>query len=41
VLLNAYNDNGVAVNTGKTKYMDVRRRRGVMRKEHIVICSNI
>ena len=35
VLLNACKDIGLAVNTGKTKYMELRRQRGIMTNEHI------
>ena len=38
VLLNGYI--GLAVNTGKTKYMEVGRHRGVIANEHIRIGSN-
>ena len=40
VLLNACKDIGLAVNTGKTKYMKVGRNRGVIANEHIKIGSN-
>ena len=40
VLLNAYMDIGLAVNTGKTKYMEIGRHRGMIANEHIRICSN-
>ena len=39
VLLNACKDIGLAVNTGKTKYMEIGRHRGVISKEHIKIGS--
>ena len=35
VLLKASNDIVLAVNTGKTKYMEIGRRRGKMANEHI------
>ena len=37
VLLNACKDIGLAVNTGKTKYMEIGRNRGVITNEHIKI----
>jgi hypothetical protein len=40
VLLNACKDIGLAVNTGKTKYMEVGRHRGLMANAHIKIGSN-
>jgi hypothetical protein len=40
VLLNSCKDIGLAVNTGKTKYMEVRRHRGIMANEHITVGSN-
>ena len=40
VLLNALKDIGLAVNTRKTKYMEVGRRRGMMANEHIKVGSN-
>jgi hypothetical protein len=40
VLLNASKDIDLAVNTRKTKYMEVGRHRGMMTNEHIRIGSN-
>ena len=40
VLLNACKDIGLAVNTGKTKYMELGRYRGMMAIEHITVGSN-
>ena len=40
VLLNAFKDIGLAVNTGKTKYMEVGRYQGMMTHEHVIIGSN-
>ena len=40
VLLNACKNIGLAENTGKTKYVEVRRHRGMMANKHITICSN-
>ena len=40
MLLNARKDIGLAVNTGKTKYIDIGRHRGMIAKEHIKIDSN-
>ena len=40
VLLNACKDIGLAVNTGKTKYMEIGSYRGMMAIEHIKIGSN-
>ena len=37
VLLNACKDIGLAVNTGKTKYMKTGRHRGIMENEHIMV----
>jgi Reverse transcriptase (RNA-dependent DNA polymerase). len=37
VLLNACKDIGLAVNTGKTKYMEIRRQRGMIANAHIRI----
>ena len=34
VLLNACKDIGLAVNTGKTKYMEIEHRRGMMANEN-------
>ena len=42
MLLNACNNNiGLAVNTGKTKYMEVICHRGKMANEHIKIGSSL
>ena len=35
-----YKDFGLAVNTGKTKYMEIGRHRGMIANEHIKIDSN-
>ena len=40
VLLNACKDIGLAVNTGKTKYMEIIRHRGIIANEHIKLGSN-
>ena len=40
VLLDACKDIGLAVNTGKTKYMEIGRHRGVMANEHIAVGCN-
>ena len=40
VLLNACKDIGLAVNTGKTKYMKMGCHQGIIAKEHIRIGSN-
>ena len=40
VLLNACKDIGLAVNTGKTKYMEIGRHRGRIANEHFKIGSN-
>ena len=40
VLLNACTDIGLAVNTGKIKYMKIVRHRGMIPNEHIKIGSN-
>ena len=40
VLLNACKDIGLAVNTGKTKYMEIGRHRGIIANEHIRISMN-
>ena len=40
MLLNACTDTGLAVNTGKTKYKEIGRHRGMSANEHIRICSN-
>ena len=37
---NACKDIGLAVNTGKTKYMEIRRHRGMIPNAHIKIGSN-
>ena len=39
VLLNACKDIGLAVNTGKTKYMEAARNQGMRANEHIKIDS--
>ena len=40
VLLNACKDIGLAVNTGKTKLMEIGRHQGMIENEHIKIGSN-
>ena len=40
MLLNACKDNGLAVNTGKNKYMEVGRNGGMIASAHIKIGSN-
>ena len=40
VLLNACKDIGLAVNIGKTKYMEIGRHRGAIANAHIKIGSN-
>ena len=40
LLLNACKDICLAVNTGKTKYMEIGRHRGVIANAHITIGSN-
>jgi hypothetical protein len=40
VLLNACKDIGLAVNTRKTKYMEIGRHRGIIANEHIRVGSN-
>ena len=40
VLLNACKDIGLTISTGKTKYMEVGRHRGMMANQHIRIASN-
>ena len=40
VLLNACKDIGLVVNTGKTKYMEIGRHRGMIANAHIKISSN-
>ena len=40
VLLNACKDFGLAVNIGKTKYMEIGRHRGMIPNAHIKIGSN-
>ena len=37
MLLNAFKDIGLAVNTGKTKYMELGCRRDIMANEHIAV----
>ena len=41
VLLNACKYVGLAVNTRKTKYMEVGRHRGLMINDHITVVSNL
>ena len=40
MLLNACKDFGLAVNTGKIKYMEIGRHQGVIANKHIKIGSN-
>ena len=40
LLLKTCEDIGLAVNTGKTKYMVVGRHRGMMEIDHIMVGSN-
>ena len=40
LLLNTCKDIGLAVNTGKTKYIEIGRHRGMIANEHIRISSN-
>ena len=40
MLLNAFKDVGLAVNTGKTNFMEIGRHRGMIANEHIKIGSN-
>ena len=40
MLLNPCNDIGLAINIGKTKYMEVGRHQGMIANEHIRIGSN-
>ena len=40
MLLNACKDIGLAVNNGKTKYMEIGQHRGMIANEHIKISSN-
>jgi hypothetical protein len=40
VLLNACKDIGLAINTGKAKYMELGHHRGMISNEHIRIGSN-
>ena len=40
MLLNAFKDIGLGVNTGKTKYMEVGYSRGMMVNDHIVVGCN-
>ena len=40
MLLNACKDIGLAVNTGKSKYMKIGRPRGMIANEHIRVGSN-
>jgi len=35
VLLNTCKDTGLAVNTGKTKYMEIGAHRGIIANKHI------
>ena len=40
VLLNVYKDIGLAVNTRKTKYMEIECHRSKMTNEHITVGRN-
>ena len=40
MLLNASKDIGLAVKTGKTKYMEIGRNRDMIANEHIIIGSD-
>ena len=40
ILLNAFKDIGLAVNTGKTKYMEEGLRRGMTVNYHFAVSSN-
>ena len=40
VLLRACKDIDLAVNTGKTKYMEIGRHRGIIVHDNIRMCSN-
>ena len=40
MLLNACKDIGLAVNTWKTKYMEIGRHRGMIANDHIPVDSN-
>ena len=40
VLLNACKDIGLAVNIGKTKYIEIGLHQGMMVNEHITVSSN-
>ena len=40
MLLNTFKDIGLAVNTAKTKYMDIGRHRGTIVNAHIEIGGN-
>ena len=40
ILINACKDISLVVNTGKTKYLEIGRRRGMIANEHIRIGSN-
>jgi hypothetical protein len=40
MLLNASKDICLAVNTGKTKYMEVGNRQGMIANEHITVGNN-
>ena len=40
MLLNPRKDIGLAANTGKTKYMEIGRHRGMIANAHIKIISN-
>ena len=41
VLLDACKDIGLAVNTGKTKYMEIGHQRGMIANEHIRIGKSL
>ena len=40
MLLNAYKDIGLAVNTGKTEYMEIGHHRSMIANEHMKLSSN-
>ena len=40
-LLNTFNDIGLAVNTGKTTYMEMGRHRGMMADEHSTVVIHL
>ena len=40
MLLNGFKEIGLAINIGKTKYMEVERHRDMMANEHLTLGSN-